>query len=68
MILKNPSKSGYLCEIYESVKSGGTIIREPRLQSVLIANTREEAAAIVNKTIGNDPKYTYSLKYILIFS
>jgi len=62
---RNPSKSGYLCEVF-SMNSQG--YRNILTQFVIIAKSEAEAAAIVMKSIGTDPDYRFSLTYILIYS
>jgi len=64
-LLKNPSKSGYLCEVFKMNDQGE---RVPVARIVLVAKSRDEATAIANKAIKYGADLKYTLSYILIYS
>jgi hypothetical protein len=64
-LLKNPSKSGYLCTVFTMNDQN---MREPVTRIVLVAKSREEAIAMANKASKYNPNIKYTLDYINIYS
>jgi len=65
LLKRNPSKNGFLCEMFTYDTQG---LRDYVGKVVVIAKTRDEATAIMNKSLNYDPKIKYMLDYIMIFS
>jgi len=61
----NPAKNGFLCNVF-TINSQS--MREEVGKMVVIAGTREEASAIVNKSLKYDPKLKFTLDHIMVFS
>lgn len=64
-LLKNPSKSGYLCEVF---RMNDQNMRESLVRFVIVAKSRDEAVAVANKALKYNPDLKYALSYINIYS